>query len=352
MSSRRPRWVPDREAKECTQCSTKFTFLKTRKHHCRSCGSVFCDSCTNYQSYLPEFEYTEPQRVCQSCHDKIATEIERTQNRAFSNNSHPSFSDDRDYNPPNSTSLPSSNPNSNSNGPSYYSTPPSQNGDDTQPAYAERKIVVLGSRAVGKSSITIRYAEKHFVDTYNPTIETKFPARIRYRGKEFNLKLLDTAGQDEHSILQPNYTIGTHCYVLVFSVVDRASFEMIRVLHDKVLNACAISPLQQTQAPKPNLASDHPSNSNGINGTSTAVENESKVVIILVGNMCDLERNRCVSNEEGEALARELGCSFIECSAKTDENIHKIFETAVHNYELRFNQEAYHQETPPTCLLL
>ena len=36
------------------------------------------------------------------------------------------------------------------------------------------KVAVLGFRAVGKSAVTIRYVEDHFVDAYNPTIENTF----------------------------------------------------------------------------------------------------------------------------------------------------------------------------------
>ena len=34
-----------------------------------------------------------------------------------------------------------------------------------------RKVAILGSRAVGKSSVTVQYVENHFAETYYPTIE-------------------------------------------------------------------------------------------------------------------------------------------------------------------------------------
>ncbi len=48
--------------------------------------------------------------------------------------------------------------------------------------------------------------------------------------------------------------------------------------------------------------------------------------MILVGNKKDLEEKRKVSYKEGEQLAEEYGMMFIECSAKTKENIAKVFE--------------------------
>jgi hypothetical protein len=37
-------FVPDAKRANCVGCKGKFDFLK-RKHHCRRCGDVFCDSC-------------------------------------------------------------------------------------------------------------------------------------------------------------------------------------------------------------------------------------------------------------------------------------------------------------------
>lgn len=41
-------WQSSRAAVKCAQCQKKFS-LTLRKHHCRGCGSVFCDKCTSYR---------------------------------------------------------------------------------------------------------------------------------------------------------------------------------------------------------------------------------------------------------------------------------------------------------------
>ncbi|MFX1296925.1 MAG: hypothetical protein ACFFD2_18965, partial [Promethearchaeota archaeon] len=50
------------------------------------------------------------------------------------------------------------------------------------------------------------------------------------------------------------------------------------------------------------------------------------ISLILVGNKIDLEDERVVSNEEGEALAQKLSLSYIETSAKTGANINDAFK--------------------------
>jgi GTPase SAR1 family protein len=53
-------------------------------------------------------------------------------------------------------------------------------------------------------------------------------------------------------------------------------------------------------------------------------------IFILVGNQCDVDRGqRQVSNEEGEAAAREFGCAFAETSAKTGHDVRMVVERLV-----------------------
>lgn len=50
---------------------------------------------------------------------------------------------------------------------------------------------------------------------------------------------------------------------------------------------------------------------------------------MLVGNKCDKTYEREVSKEEGAALARQFGCEFIETSAKTAQNVERLFMNLV-----------------------
>src|SRR3990167_1726132 len=49
-------------------------------------------------------------------------------------------------------------------------------------------------RFVGKSSITVQFVDNHFVDTYNPTIENTFHKFLKFRGLEYDIRIVDTAG--------------------------------------------------------------------------------------------------------------------------------------------------------------
>lgn len=50
----------------------------------------------------------------------------------------------------------------------------------------------------------------------------------------------------------------------------------------------------------------------------------SNIVIMLIGNKCDLESKRQVSKEEGAAFAKDHNLLFLETSAKTAENVEQV----------------------------
>ena len=53
------------------------------------------------------------------------------------------------------------------------------------------------------------------------------------------------------------------------------------------------------------------------------------VPVMLVGNKSDKAVERAVSAQEGQALAKELGCEFVEASAKNCINVEKAFYDVV-----------------------
>ncbi|EDQ91985.1 uncharacterized protein MONBRDRAFT_31115 [Monosiga brevicollis MX1] len=63
-----PLWEEDTNVKNCVGCDVKFSMMK-RKHHCRACGRIFCDTCSPHKDELPEsFDMKGPQRTCDMCH--------------------------------------------------------------------------------------------------------------------------------------------------------------------------------------------------------------------------------------------------------------------------------------------
>ncbi|KAG8579250.1 hypothetical protein GDO81_010775 [Engystomops pustulosus] len=61
-------WLKDDEATGCKQCKKEFS-ISRRKHHCRNCGDIFCNTCSSNELSLPS--YPKPVRVCDICHNLL-----------------------------------------------------------------------------------------------------------------------------------------------------------------------------------------------------------------------------------------------------------------------------------------
>ncbi|KAM9413128.1 RUN and FYVE domain-containing protein 1-like isoform 2-T2 [Salvelinus alpinus] len=61
-------WLKDDEATQCKQCQKEFSIAR-RKHHCRNCGDIYCNSCSTNELALPS--YPRPVRVCDICHSLL-----------------------------------------------------------------------------------------------------------------------------------------------------------------------------------------------------------------------------------------------------------------------------------------
>jgi Ras homolog enriched in brain len=82
----------------------------------------------------------------------------------------------------------------------------------------------------------VQYVDGHFVESYYPTIENTFSKVIRHKNQEFQTEIIDTAGQDEYSILNSKHVIGIHGYMIVYSISSRVSFDMVTTIREKILN--------------------------------------------------------------------------------------------------------------------
>lgn len=157
----------------------------------------------------------------------------------------------------------------------------------------------MGFRSVGKSSLTIQFIEQRFVDSYEPTIENTFTKTFKVKGQEFFLKLVDTAGQDEYSIFPQSHTMDIHGYVLVYSVTSSKSFEVIKIIYEKLLD----------------------------------MTGKVDVPIVLVGNKVDLHMERVISFDEGKRAADSMKAAFVEASAKQNNSVTEIFTTILQEIE-------------------
>jgi len=154
---------------------------------------------------------------------------------------------------------------------------------------------VVGVGGVGKSCITIQFISNQFVDDYNPTLEDSYRKQVTIDGSECILDIFDTAGQEDFAAVRDQYMRTGDGFICVYSITLGQSFDEAVGLHEHIL----------------------------------CVKDNDKVPFVLVGNKCDLEEDREVPFEKGQSFANELGCPFLEASAKTRKNVTEVFEAIV-----------------------
>jgi len=111
--------------------------------------------------------------------------------------------------------------------------------------------------------------------------------------KKVKLQIWDTAGQERFRSITHAYYRDAHALLLLYDVGRRKTFENTRAWLSEI----------KEYAPQ-------------------------GAVVILLGNKCDLTKERQVKREDGEKLAAEYNVPFIETSAKSGMNIDLAFEAA------------------------
>lgn len=196
------------------------------------------------------------------------------------------------------------------------------------------KLVVLGDGGVGKTALTIQvsvtthlpgvdvHAQQlclnHFVETYDPTIEDSYRKQVVIDSQSCMLEVLDTAGQEEYTALRDQWIRDGEGFVLVYSITSRSSFNRIRKFHNQIQrvkdSSSASSPTSAAYLTSP---------------VSPSLAGNGQAPVMLVGNKSDRVTEREVSTQEGSALAKDMGCDFVEASAKNCINVEKAFYEVV-----------------------
>jgi len=172
------------------------------------------------------------------------------------------------------------------------------------------RVAVLGDGGVGKTALAVQFTLNCFVETYDPTIEDAYRKQLVVDNRMCFVEVIDTAGQEEYATLRDQWVREGQGFILVYSIASRATFERLDVFRQSMLRV-----------------------------------KRQKPIFMLVGNKADKQLEREVTREEGMQLAREFGCEFLETSAKTAQNVERLFTNLVRN--LRSTKLAEQGVVPP-----
>ena len=157
------------------------------------------------------------------------------------------------------------------------------------------KIILIGDSGVGKTNILSKFIKNEFEEKLKPTVGVEFGSKnFTIDGNLIKAQIWDTAGQERYRSIASAYYKGAKGCLLVYSIIDRRSFENI----DKWIEQ--------------------------LKGNS-----DEDLCIILVGNKTDIEDFIEVKTEEGMEKAKSLNITFMETSALNNQNIDKVFQKLI-----------------------
>jgi len=168
------------------------------------------------------------------------------------------------------------------------------------------KILLIGDSGVGKSCVLLRFADDSYSEQYISTIGVDFKIKTMELAQpsgesiKAKLQIWDTAGQDRFRTITSSYYRGAQGIIVVFDVTDRDSFEHVSAWMAEVERYAG-----------------------------------SDVNTLLIGNKKDLEDQRAVTFEEGEALAQTYKIRYVETSAKENVNVEEAFRVMANEIDSR-----------------
>ncbi|KAG2194903.1 hypothetical protein INT47_010645 [Mucor saturninus] len=165
----------------------------------------------------------------------------------------------------------------------------------------QRKVVVVGDGACGKTSLLNVFTRGYFPQVYEPTVFENYIQDVIVDGKTIELSIWDTAGQEEFDRLRSLSYNDTHVIIVCFSIDNKDSLENIpNKWIEELQEGC---PQAKT---------------------------------ILVALKCDLrddevalKKIRPILYEEGLEVAKSIhAIRYLECSAKHNRGVKECFEQA------------------------
>ncbi|XP_061772573.1 ras-related protein Rab-25-like [Nerophis ophidion] len=157
------------------------------------------------------------------------------------------------------------------------------------------KVVLIGESGVGKSNLLSRFTKNEFNHDSRTTIGVEFSTRtVQLNTFAIKAQIWDTAGLERYRAITSAYYRGAVGALLVYDITKHLTYDSVERWLKELF--------------------DHA---------------DPHMVVMLVGNKCDLEADRSVPTEQARDFAEKSGLLFLETSALASTNVEVAFNTVL-----------------------
>ena len=163
------------------------------------------------------------------------------------------------------------------------------------------KIMMLGDKASGKSSLTLRFVSGFYLNDLNLTIGVDFYSKMtNYNERKVKLQLWDFGGEERFRFLLHQYCKGANGAFFLYNITIPSTLDHLP------------------------------------DWTQIIREQAGDIPIMLVGTNAHSKELRAVTREQAiQAASMHNLSGFIEVSSKTGQNVEKLFDVMT---EILFNR--------------
>ena len=181
----------------------------------------------------------------------------------------------------------------------------SREGSNLTDAKSNYRILILGAKRVGKTSIVRQFLYDKFSTVYTETMDDMYRGEFEIHGRPVSFDIQDVSGSYvyEFPAMKSVSLASADAFIIVFSMDSSESWEEVSRLRDMVHEA-----------------------------------KDPEVPIVVVGNKSDLPFDDAIPQESIEAtVVFDWENGYVECSAKDRININKIFKELLQQAKSRYD---------------
>ncbi|TFG26465.1 MAG: GTP-binding protein [Promethearchaeota archaeon] len=158
------------------------------------------------------------------------------------------------------------------------------------------KILLLGNKSVGKTSLLLRFLTNEFMNEVLDTVGVNLYSKcLKIENQNIRLNIWDFSGEQKFKFILPTYCKGADGAFLIYDITNRESFEDLRYW------------------------------------ISFIKKYAKNIPTMLIGTKLDLNEYRVVSKRNIKELIKEFNpLSYIELSSKSGNNIEIPFNILVY----------------------